>query len=64
MVTVMAEKQTPSSKSPPCDAENSREDKKNQRAPTPVTPVQEKIGEDKGNLKSRADAFKKRHGST
>jgi hypothetical protein len=56
----MAQKQPPSSKSAP----DAKEGKKNLPAPTPVTPVAEKIGEDKDNLKSRGDAFKRRHGSS
>lgn len=56
--------------SPPPDIAPSPPDAKRDRASPPpkptteITPVDDKIGEGPGNLRDRADAFKRRRGTT
>ncbi len=58
----MARKQPSSKNSEASGPANPRHRAGNLPAPTPITPVPEKIGEDKDNLKARAAAFKRRRG--
>jgi hypothetical protein len=52
-------------KSPEKNAGSSKERRSEKDATsTPLTPVDEKIGEGDGNLRSREDAFQRRRGTT
>jgi hypothetical protein len=55
-------KQPPkASSTPPADGKH---DADRRKPITPIAPVDQKIGEDRDNLKSRAEAFRRRRGTT